>query len=95
MMAELQCTKDFLCPECCSCWTGRSLPATVANSSPLLAGVSEGVKACIVALVRYVDSGHGMAKFELSHLWFLRRFFAGGVGGAHRSIFSSISLVNQ
>ena len=81
-MAELQCTKDFLFPECCSCWAGRSLPETVANSFPLLAGVSGGVKACIAALVRYAGSGHGIARFELLHLLFLGRFFAGGVGGA-------------
>ena len=56
---------------------------TVANSFPLLAGVSGGVNACIAALVRYVGSKHGMAKFELSHSLFLGRIFAGGVGGAH------------
>ena len=86
MMAELQCMKDFLYPECCGCWTGRSLPAIVANSFPFLAGVSGGVKASIAALVRYVGSGHGMAKFELYHLLFLGRFFAVGVGGAHQSV---------
>ena len=86
MIAELQCTKDSLCPECFSCWAGRSLPATVANSFPLLAGVSGGVQACIAVLVRYASSGHGMAKFELSHLLFLGRIFTGGVGGANRSV---------
>ena len=85
-MAELHCTTDFLCPECCSCWAGRSLPATVTNSFLLLAGVSGGVKACIAALVRYIGSGHGMARFELLHLLFLGHFFAGGVGGAHRFV---------
>ena len=84
MMAELQCTKDFLlCQECCSCWTGRSLPATVANSFTLLASMSGVVKACIAALVRYVNSGHGMAKFELLHLLFLGRIFIESIGGAH------------
>ena len=78
-MADLQYTKDLLCSECCSCWAGRSLPATVADSFPLLAGVSGGVKACVAALVRYVGSGHDMAMFELSHSLFLGRFFAGGV----------------
>ena len=75
-MAELLCTKNFLCPEYCSSWVGRSLPATFANSSPLLAGVSGGVKACIAVLVRYANSRHGMVKFELLHL-----LFAGGAGG--------------
>ena len=75
--------KDFLCPEFFSCWAGRSLPATVANSFPLLAGVSGGVEACIAALVIYVGYGHGMARFVLLHSLFLGRFFAGGVGGAH------------
>ena len=86
MIAELQCTMDFLCPECCSCWTRRSLPVTVANSFPLLAGVSGGVKACIEALVWYVGSEHGMAKFELLHLLFLGQSFAVGVGGAYQSV---------
>ena len=85
-MAELQCTMDFLYPECCSYWAGRSLPATVTNSFPLLAGVSGSVTACIAALVRYVSSGHGMARFELLHSLFLGRFFTGGVGGAHQSV---------
>ena len=83
MMAEFQCTKDFTCPECCSYWAERSLPVTVANSFPLLAGISGGVKACIAALVRYVGTEHGMARFDLLHLLFLGCFFAGGVGGAH------------
>ena len=85
-MAELQCTKDSLFPECCSCRADRSLPVTVATSFPLLAGVSGGVKACIAVLVRYVSSVQGMAKFELSHLFRLGRFFAGGAGGANRSV---------
>jgi len=85
-MAELQCTKDFLCPGCCSCWAGRSLPATVANSFPFLAGVSGGVKVCIAVLVRYASSKHGMTKFDLFHLLFLLRIFAGGVGSAHQSV---------
>ena len=86
MMAELQCTKDSLCPKCCTCWAGRSLPATVANSFPLLAGVSGVVKACIAVLVRYASSMHGMAKFDLSRLLLLGRFFAGGAGGANQSV---------
>ena len=77
---------DSLCPESFSCWAGRSLPETVANGFPLLAGVSGGVKACIAVLVRYASSVHGMANFELSYLLFLGRFFAGGVGGANRSV---------
>ena len=85
-IAGLQCTKDSVCPESCSCWAGRSLPATVANGFPLLAGVSGGVTACIAVLVRYASSVHGMENFELSHLLFLGRFFAGGVGGANRSV---------
>ena len=32
--------KDTLCPECCICGAGRYLSATVANSSPLLDGLS-------------------------------------------------------
>jgi hypothetical protein len=59
---------------------------TVAASFPLLAGVSGGVKACIAVLVRYASSVHGMAKFELSHLLLLGRFFAGGAGDANRSV---------
>ena len=78
--------KDFPCSECCYCLDGRSLPSTVANSFPPLAGVSGGVKACVAALVRYVGSGHDMAMFEMSNLLFLGRFFAGSVGGAHRSV---------
>ena len=84
-MADLQSKMDFLCPECCSCLFGRSLPETVAIKPPLLTGVSRVSKACIVALVRYVGSGNGMARFVLLHLLFLGRFFAGGVGGAHQS----------
>ena len=82
-MAELQCTKDFICPECCSCWAGRSLPATVANSFPLLAGVSGGVKACIVVMVRYASSMHGMAKFKLLNSLVLGCLITGGAGGAN------------
>ena len=85
-MEELQYTKDSLCPECCSCRAGRSLSADVATSFHLLAGVSGGVKACIVVLVRYASSVHGMEKFELSHLFLLGRFFAGGAGGANQSV---------
>ena len=62
------------------------MPATVANNFPLLAGVSGGVKACIATLVRYVGSGYGMARFELSLLLVLECFFSGGVGGAHQSV---------
>ena len=95
-MAELQCTADFICPECYSFWAGRSLPATVANSFPLLAGVSGGVKACIAAMVRYVGSGHGMARFELLHLLFLGHFFAGDVGGANQFVcFLSCLSINE
>ena len=72
-MAELQCKKDFLCLECCSCLAGRSLIANVADSPLFLAGVSGGVKACIAVLVRYASSGHGMAKLELLHLLLLGR----------------------
>ena len=59
---------------------------TVANSFPLLAGVSGGVKACIAALVRYAGSGNGIARFELLHLLFLGHFFSGGAGGANQSV---------
>jgi hypothetical protein len=95
-MAELRCTTDLLCPECCSCWACRSLPVTVANSFPFLADVSGVFKTCIAALVRYVSSGHGMARFELLHLLFLGRFFAGGVGGVHQSVcFLSCLSINE
>jgi hypothetical protein len=95
-MAELQCTKDFLCSECCICWADRSLPATVAHSFPPLAGMPGGVEACVDVLVRYVGSGHDMAMFELSYLLFLERFSAGGVGGANQSVcFLSCLSINE
>ena len=78
--------KDSLCPECCSCRAGRSLPATVATSFPLLGGVSGGVEACIAVLVRYASSVNGMAKFDLLHSLLLGSFFAGGAGGSNRSV---------
>ena len=95
-MAELHCTKYFLCSECCSCWADRSLPATVANGFPPLAGVSGGVKVCVAALVRYVGSGHDMAMFEMLHSLFLGHFLAGSVGGAHRYVcFLSCLSINE
>jgi hypothetical protein len=63
--------KDTLFPECCSCWVGRYLSATAANSFPLLDGLSGGVKTCVAVMVRYVDSGHVIAKLELLHLLLL------------------------
>ena len=66
--------KDTLCPECCICEAGRYLSATVANSFPLLDGLSGGVKTCVAVMVRYVNSGHVIAKLELLHLLFLGRF---------------------
>ncbi len=66
--------KDTLCPECYSCWAGRYLSATVANSFPLLDGLSGGVKTCVAVMVRYVNSEHVIAKLELLHLLLLGRF---------------------
>ncbi len=63
--------KDTLCPECCICEAGRYLSATVANSLPLLDGLSGGVKTCVAAMVRYVNSRHVIAKLELLHLLLL------------------------
>jgi hypothetical protein len=75
---NLPATRELpsLCPERCSCWAGGTLPATVATSFPLFAGVSGGVKACIV---RYASSVHGMAKLELSPPLFLYVFSALGL----------------
>ena len=65
--------KDTLCPECCIFGAGRYLSATVANSFPLLDGLSGVVKTCVEVMVRYVDSRHVIAKLELLHLLLLGR----------------------
>ena len=70
----------------------RSLPATVANSFPPLAGVPGGVEACVDVLVRYVGSGHNMAMCELSYSLFLERFSAGGVGGVYFQLCQYFSI---
>ena len=40
--------------------------------SPLFAGVSVGVKACVTVLIGYASTLHGMAKLELLSLLFLK-----------------------
>ena len=66
MTVELQCMINSPCQGYCSWRTSRFLPATGDNSFPFLAGVSEGVKTWVAALVRYVGSEHNMAMVEIT-----------------------------
>ena len=66
--------KDTLFPKCCICGAGRYLSSIVANSFPLFVDLSGGVKTCVAVMVRYVDSGHVIAKLEVLHLLLLGLF---------------------
>ena len=58
-----------------------AVPFTVVTFHPVavvsflhFAGASEGVKACVTVLIGCASSLHGMAKFELLSLLFLKAF---------------------